>query len=358
MNVYRHSLWMTKRKYPFITFCPKNSPLWKACVEDSLPVCEYNIDSKLSDVLHVSKLIDDIQKNRSKIVVTHLNPNILATVLAKKLSQNYFTLIYEQHMHIGVDKKDFLHNWLYSNLDLWLTTTPFLKKKVLERTNIFEDKIKLIVRGFEIDRFITNQPDKNKARQKMELPLDATIIGVIGRFDPQKGQHLLLQAAAEIHKKGFPIHILLVGAKTANEETGYYEKLKQMVVDLNLSGFVHFRDFMKQQEYAMAALDIFTMTTNSETYGMVTIESMASERMVIGSNAGGTLDLIQNNVTGLHFETGNAKSLEEKILYCLNNPDKADEMAKKARIHMRDNYSTICQLDAWEKLINGIMSQK
>ena len=48
-------------------------------------------------------------------------------------------------------------------------------------------------------------------------------------------------------------------------------------------------------------LDMFILASHSETYGMVTIEAMASGVPVIGTAAGGTQDIIQSEENGLLF---------------------------------------------------------
>ncbi len=65
------------------------------------------------------------------------------------------------------------------------------------------------------------------------------------------------------------------------------------------------------------AFDWTLMTSDSETFGMVTIESMAQGTPVIGSNAGGTSELLDFGNAGLLFETKNEIDLAEKMKLAL-----------------------------------------
>lgn len=91
---------------------------------------------------------------------------------------------------------------------------------------------------------------------------------------------------------GRDIHLLLVGEETRGEEQGYARDLRHLAKSLHLVDHVHFRGFVTDVPAAYAALDVFTLTSLSETYGMVTIEAMAAGCPVIATNSGGTPDLL------------------------------------------------------------------
>ena len=60
------------------------------------------------------------------------------------------------------------------------------------------------------------------------------------------------------------------------------------------------------------------MASYSETFGMVTLESMACGTPVIGSNKGGTKSLLNEGKLGILFEPKNPKDLAEKLNYVLS----------------------------------------
>lgn len=358
MNVFRVTEWMVERGWRIINYVHEDSPLREACDRHNFPVEFINSTSKWEDLRWVGKTADSIKRHNCRIAVLHMNKNFLLSVLAKRKSGNFFKFIYEQHMHIGPDKKDWYHNWLYSHLDLWLATIPLLAQQVRDKTNIPEEKIKIVHRGFELDRFVTNQPSQEESRKRLNLPIDATIIGVVGRIDPQKCQHLLIEAAARVHKKGFPVHVAIIGNNSLNETTDYDKRLRTLTNELGLGAYVHFRDFIPEVEYAMSALDIFAMTTESETYGMVTIEAMASGKPVVGTNAGGTIDLVADSERGYLFEPNNSEQLAEKLLKLLNNPDLIQKMGRTGREYAIANLSNVRQCELLEEVFDSLVHKK
>ena len=69
----------------------------------------------------------------------------------------------------------------------------------------------------------------------------------------------------------------------------------------------------------MPAFDVVVLATEMETFGLVLIEAMRSGVAVVGSNAGGVPEIIEDGVSGLLFEPGNAADLAAKLRrYCMD----------------------------------------
>lgn len=357
INVYRLARWLKDRGHDNILYGFEGSPLYQACADDGLEVRPLNSKSKFSDIGWSFKLARMLQKDKVNLVFSHLNNKFLLVTLAKMLSGNSFMVAYDQHMHVGVDKKDFFHTWMYSKLDYWMAPVPILGRNVIAKTKVDPKIIRIIPRGIEMDKFSKNQPDKIEARQKFNLPIEAKIAGVIGRIDPLKGQHILIEATKKVHDAGHPIHVAIVGGNTLNETTGYDRKLRDMTDELKLNDYVHFLGHQKESEFAFAALDIFCMTTASETYGMVTIEAMASGLPVIGSNDGGTTDLLEHGKTGYLVKPFDSDELAEQIIYCLNHREEALAVGQNARKDALFKYSNTRQIDLLEELFDEIQKK-
>ena len=72
---------------------------------------------------------------------------------------------------------------------------------------------------------------------------------------------------------------------------------------------------------------------------LTVLESFAYGKPVIGANIGGIPELIENNRSGLLFESGNAEDLREKIEYVLNNKNKIVEMGKEALVRVKEKFN-------------------
>ena len=81
---------------------------------------------------------------------------------------------------------------------------------------------------------------------------------------------------------------------------------------------VRFIDHCKDMALAYKISDIIvSASTEPEAFGRVAVEAQSMEKPIIASNIGGSNETIIDEKTGFLFETGNAKSLSQKILKLL-----------------------------------------
>lgn len=76
-----------------------------------------------------------------------------------------------------------------------------------------------------------------------------------------------------------------------------------------------------------------------EGFPMVLVEAFAHGLPVVASNLGGMSEIVENNVTGLHFEPGNPIDLAEKVLWMYNHPDECKRMGENARNIYEQKYT-------------------
>jgi glycosyltransferase involved in cell wall biosynthesis len=219
-------------------------------------------------------------------------------------------------MQLGVSKKNILHTIRFSLLDSWCCPLNWLKEQVEQKTFMPKNRLVVIPSGLERGPFIHIIPQE-EARTTLQLPQNKLIIGLAGRFDQQKGQLLLLHALNKL--KNNEISILFLGEPTHNEGKEYHHKMTQFITENNLQEQVFIRPFRKDIAVFYKAIDVFVMASKAETVGMVTLEALASNTPVIGSNSGGTMELLENGKLGYLFEPENFESLAAEITaFCAN----------------------------------------
>lgn len=73
------------------------------------------------------------------------------------------------------------------------------------------------------------------------------------------------------------------------------------------------------------------MATQAETFGAVTIEAMASEIPVLGTNSGGTPEILENGKLGFLYEPNNQKSFLQVFEEFNNNNELVAQKVGLAR---------------------------
>ena len=129
--------------------------------------------------------------------------------------------------------------------------------------------------------------------------------------------------------------VVLLGEPTLHEGDTYHNDLKVMIQSGQLEQRVFIRPFRKDTSVFYNSVDWLVMATKAETFGMVTIESLACGTPVLGSNAGGTPEILENEKGGLLFEPLNEKDLAAKIDQICEGTITRD---REDLVKMADNY--------------------
>ncbi len=277
-------------------------------------------------------------------LIVNTNADLFRAVLTKIFSGKPLKLAYVQHMQLGHAKRDLYHTWLYKKLDVWISPLAGLGRQVLQLTRLRPDKVRVVPLGIELKQFEARALNSKSARTALNLPADALIAGVIGRLDPQKNQAILLRAAAQLIHEGLPLKILIVGANTLDNSSDYQRELEELCDELQITDSVYFRPFMQDPSAAFAALDIFVMTSEKETYGMVTIEAMAAGLPVIATRSGGTPELVDDGQTGILFEPHSDDQLRGALRTLASNPGLRQRLGTAGRQKAQARFSHLQQV--------------
>jgi glycosyltransferase involved in cell wall biosynthesis len=327
MNQLRNAVWMKERGHNVVLFTRENTKITEEANKKGLTVQFIKKHRKYYDFNKALALKKALKSNQVSHLVVRDPKDMSICALAKSLMGGNLFLAYFMEMQIGIPKQDIIHTLRYKKYDLWSCPLPWLAKQVNQMTRFPKNRIKVIPSGLDLSHF-ENLKNKNEARDILDLNKNKTWIGLVGRFDEQKGQHLLLAAFDKI-KGDFPdANVVFLGEKTKYEADDYYDELINFINDKQLDNRVEIRSFRPDVETFYAAIDIFVMATKAETFGMVTIEAMAAGLKIVGSNAGGTPEILNHGTYGALFESGDSKNLSKKLIELL---DKKDFDAEKIR---------------------------
>jgi len=87
-----------------------------------------------------------------------------------------------------------------------------------------------------------------------------------------------------------------------------------------------------------------------DTFGLVPLESMACGVPVIALNVAGYRETIKDNVTGFLTDF-DPQEIANKIMYILNNPDRAEEMGNSGRRWIEEQWTWSIQIKNLEKIL-------
>ncbi|WP_421658227.1 glycosyltransferase family 4 protein [Leptothermofonsia sp. ETS-13] len=204
-------------------------------------------------------------------------------------------------------------------------------------------KGQVIYDGFNAEASEKITPDQIASiRAEFGLTEQDQLISNVGRLDSWKGQDYFIEAIAQIVQLQPNVKALLVGEASLdrpwNQE--YYQKLQRLVADLHLTDRVIFTGLRKDVPQIMAASDIVVHSSSEpEPFGRVIVEAMVAGRPVVATAAGGVLDIIEDNVTGLLVPLKDAERMAKAIYQLLCQPERARQMGQDARQRAKERFS-------------------
>lgn len=158
-----------------------------------------------------------------------------------------------------------------------------------------------------------------------------------GRMIWWKRLDLLIRAVAGVVAAGRKVELQVIGDGPLR---GDWERL---AASSGCASVVQFTGPLSPAEVvaAMAKADVFVLPSNfMEGWGVVVNEAMGQGCTVVASDmAGATRVLIEDEVDGLHFRSGDQEHLQARLLLCCDDRERVRAMGKAARATIRDRWS-------------------
>ncbi|ARO86525.1 glycosyltransferase WbuB [Nitrosospira lacus] len=213
-----------------------------------------------------------------------------------------------------------LESYALRHVDAVTTICEGLRNDILGR-GIAPEKVTVIPNAVNIENFSVNaSPDLQLAK---DLGLDGKLLlGFIGSFYAYEGLSILLRALPEMLLSNPDIRILLVGGGPQEQE------LKALAMQLGLEDKIIFAGRVPhdqvQRYYDLINVLVYPrlrMRLTDLVTPLKPLEAMAQGRLVVASDVGGHLELIEDGKTGVLFEAGVPHALAAKVLNLLARPD-------------------------------------
>ncbi len=268
-------------------------------------------------------LIGIILINNISIVHARSRAPAWSCLFATKLTGRKFVTTFHGTYNFKNNLKKF-YNSIMIRSDLIIAGSNFIFSHIkVNYSKYLNDKKKLMVifRGINVDYFDPTtkfESDEKKLLIKWNVEKDKKIILLPGRLTSWKGQEVFIEAINLVNiELGYEaFYAVILGSDQGRDL--YKKKLIRLSEQYRLSKQIRFIDHCKDMALAYKVSDItVSASTEPEAFGRVAVEAQSMETPIIASNIGGSNETIIDEKTGFLFESGNAKSLSQKILKLL-----------------------------------------
>ncbi len=231
---------------------------------------------------------------------------------------------------------DFVDRYLSRVGDAVVGNSIAVSRYVTDRKRVPIEKVHTIWNGTDLLRaqkcLRWSEIQKNEQRLRRSIPDKAYVIVHIAQPIPCKRFDVLAEVVANLVKEGIDAHLLQLGRDpNTHEERNYLSQFRGWINAHNITDRVHRTGFVSDISAELAIADVVLHTSDIEGFPNAVIESLAMEKPVVATSAGGTSEVLRHRETGWLTDTGDVDALTKGVLHTYRHPNAAAAWAKNGR---------------------------
>jgi len=313
--------------------CPEGGDLWKKAGAAGLKLCRFK-PRRDYDLPCAIRLAELVTRRKPDILHAHHPKAHAMCLMAKALSGYKPVLVVTRRVSHPLIKTVFAGLKYKSPLIDGYIAVAGAVRRMLVDYGLPPRKVRTIYSGVDLARFKPGPPSE-RILKELALPQGAPVIGLIGNFSRDKGQHIFVEAAARLREKGLDFTLIFAGRETDSAA------MKELLAAHNappekvrLLGLRH---------DVPELLSVMTLSVNAAVKGEALSgsirESMAAGVPVIASDISGNGEIVIAGKTGLLFPPGDVETLYGRLKYALSDPVTVRAMARRGLEFVRGNFT-------------------
>lgn len=260
---------------------------------------------------------------RHRIDLVHLNNSItrhqdwvLATLVA-----GIPCIVHERGLSNAYTVRDRVYAGL---VDLIIPMSAWIRDHMIDR-GVPGDNIRVMYDGLDPAKVQVTTPAES-VRAAWHVAPTARVIGIVGNIRPWKGQQTVVEAVIAVTKHFPDLVCFFVGATTPADEA-YLARMKARLAEAGAEQNVRFTGYQPDVSNFINMMEFLVHASiEPEPFGMVVLEGMAQRKAVIGSRAGGPVEMILEGETGYTVPPGDPSALAARMIDLLVDPDRCRRM--------------------------------
>ncbi|MBT2970601.1 MAG: glycosyltransferase [Candidatus Thiodiazotropha sp. (ex Ctena orbiculata)] len=319
-----------------------------AAEERGITVLPIVMNHKL-DLAVVFRLIKIIKRYKIDVLHSHEYKSDIIAFLAAKLSP--IKIVSTAHGWIENSTKSKMYLRASKNVLKYfnkvIAVSPKIRNELL-KYKIKEDKCQLIYNAIVIENYVSGAYEKNILRNRYKLDKDDFLIGNIGRLSKEKGQKDFVTAATAIAERHENIYFFLIGDGPEKDALATLINNSGLQDRIFLTG--HYHDIKP----VFQDLDAVGLTSYTEGFPNVLLESLIMRKPIFGTDVGGVRDIIIDQETGQLIQPNDIAAITDCMEFIINNPDECKHQVTKGVQLIEERYDFKIRINKIEKLYSEL----
>lgn len=314
---------LPRDEFVSIIAAPKHTPFFEHLTALGFTVCPFDMMGEW-DVLSAWRLGRIVSHNAVSIIHAHSSHALGIAALTK-----YFVnvkLLASRRVDFHINKNIF-SRWKYAQADTIAAISDGIKK-VLLSDGIAADRISVVKSGIELDK----RPDKNKEsiKNKLRIPHENKVVGIIAALAPHKDHHTFVESAAIVKRKFKHTTFLIIG------DGELKSRISRHIHSCGLNNNVIMTGFVSDVLNIIQILDVCVVSSYLEGMGTSTLDAMNLGVPVVATRVGGIPEIVADGCSGYLVPPRNPGALAEKIIAVLKDSKLAGRMGTQGKRKAQD----------------------
>lgn len=216
--------------------------------------------------------------------------------------------------------------------DAYVAVSEQTARMARRSRDVAERKLRVISNGIDIARFGPDSKTRADVRAELGLPMDAWVVGTVGRLLVEvKNQPLLVRALAPFLGPAQRLVIIGDGPDGA--------QITATAVQAGVEPWVHLTGARKDIPRLLTGFDVFVLPSRTEGLPLVIPEAMATALPVVATAVGGIPEVIDEGRTGFLVPSEDEAALRGRLKALADDPAWARSLGATARTVASTRYS-------------------
>jgi glycosyltransferase involved in cell wall biosynthesis len=239
-------------------------------------------------------------------------------------------------------------------VDRVVTVCQQIKDVIVESGGLPDAKVQVVFAGTDVRHFDPARWDRGAFRREKNIAGDRFVIAQVGVRD-WKGWKELVDSVSDVLPRHPHAHLLLIGCRTDDEKNTVLQYARERGIAASVTPI----EYRTDMPNVFASCDVVVDASWAGTGITGTIrEAMAMEKPVIATDAGGNRELVTSPEVGWLIPMKDRNALTSALLDVIEQPDRAQQVARNARMHVVKGYSKELRIQRLESLYAEILARK
>lgn len=288
-----------------------------------------------------------VRERRIDIVHAHeYKTDALALLLARAERVVPLATVHGWTGHAGRER------WLYYPVDrrllAWFPRIVAVSREIrttLVRAGVDPARIRTVLNGIDHRAVRRDRAQQPAVRAELGLAPGETVIGAVGRLEPQKRLDLLLEAFAMLRQRRAGLRLCIAG--DGSERHALERRAERLGLSRTACRFLGHRPDIVRLHHAF---DLFVQASSYEGTSNAVLEAMALETPVVATGVGGTGELLRHEIDGLIVPARDVRALAAAIDSTLDHRDVTRRRVAFARLRIEHELSFDTRMRAIEQM--------